>query len=140
MSNFFNNKNSQGRKSVREKSTYYCKFGFTVVHQCKHLFFSNCDNEETHIGYNIGFVLSGYNIYFGNPIVTRPATIDPGYRLPIYKAEYNGSTTQDQQHCIPEGMSVLSCGGTCVFDFSTTKMNSTKTYLDTLTLKAQYIY
>ena len=28
-SNFFINKNSQGRKSVREKSTYSRKFGFT---------------------------------------------------------------------------------------------------------------
>ena len=28
---FFISKNYQGRKSVREKSTYYCKFGFTKV-------------------------------------------------------------------------------------------------------------
>ena len=27
-SNFFINKSSQGRKSVHEKSTHYCKFGF----------------------------------------------------------------------------------------------------------------
>ena len=28
-SNFFINKNSQGRKYVREKSTYFLKFGFS---------------------------------------------------------------------------------------------------------------
>ena len=30
-SNFFINKNSQGRKSVREKSTYSLKFGFSNI-------------------------------------------------------------------------------------------------------------
>ena len=36
ISNFLINKNSQGRKSVREKSTYYCKFGFTKVSRPKY--------------------------------------------------------------------------------------------------------
>ena len=32
-SNFFINKNSQGRKSVREKSTYSLKFGFMSLNK-----------------------------------------------------------------------------------------------------------
>ena len=80
---------------------------------------------------NIGYVLAGYDIYFGNPKSTEEE-IDPGYRLPIFQAEYNGSASQDTRYCIPEGMSVLSCRGSCRLDFVTTNINSTKTYLKNL--------
>ena len=80
---------------------------------------------------NIGYVLAGYDIYFGNPKSTEEE-IDPGYRLPIFQAEYKGSASQDTRHCIPEGMSVLSCRGSCLLEFSTTRINSTKTYLKNL--------
>ena len=100
------------------------------------LFFSDCEIDDTQWTRNIGYVLSGYDIYHGNPLVTRPASIDPGLRLPIFKASYEGSTTQDQEHCVPEGMSVLDCAGTCNFYFSTTIIRSTKTYNDTLQIYA----
>ena len=111
-------------------------YGKRIKINARFSFFSDCEIEDTQWTRNIGYVLSGYNIYYGNPIVTRPASIDPGHRLPIFKANYEGGTTQDQEHCTPEGMSVLDCGGTCIFDFSTTIIKSTKTYLDTLEIYA----
>ena len=83
---------------------------------------------------NIGYILAGYNVFFGNPAPTKEI-IDPGYRLPIFKAEYKGSTSQDTRYCIPEGMSVLSCRGSCLLDFSTTTIKSNKTYLENLAFK-----
>ena len=41
---------------------------------------------------NIGYVLSGYDIYRGNPIPTYDI-VDPGTRSLIFAAEYNGDMT-----------------------------------------------
>ena len=59
--------------------------------------------------------------------------------MPIFKAEYKGDTTQDQQHCIPEGMSVLDCEGTCNMKFSTNIIKATRTYLETLEIFAEVV-
>ena len=43
---------------------------------------------------NIADVLSGYDIYYGNPMPTGNIHKDPGFRQLIFNAEYNGATTQ----------------------------------------------
>ena len=70
----------------------------------------DCEADNAPQLSNIGYVLTGYDIYFGNPIASELLS-DPGIRQPIFSAEYTGSTTQDSRYCIPEGMSVLSCKG-----------------------------
>ena len=52
---------------------------------------------------NIDYALSGYDFYFGNPTPAKaPAPpIDPGFRQNIFKAVYDGSTTDDGRYCRP---------------------------------------
>ena len=52
---------------------------------------------------NIGYLMKGYDIYFGNPL---SEVSDPGFRDPIFKAEYDGTTTPDGRYCVP-GMCAL---------------------------------
>ena len=61
-----------------------------------------CDSTDSKMK-NIDFVLSGYDLYFGNPMPAKAPTppIDPGFREPIFKAVYDGSTTSDERYCIP---------------------------------------
>ena len=67
---------------------------------------------------NIGYILSGYDLYYGNPIPT-DSIVDPGFRSPIFSAEYNGSHTADYRYCTPDGLSILSCPGSCSINFHT---------------------
>ena len=56
-----------------------------------------CD-EVNHKMRNIGYLMKGYDIYFGNPL---SEVSDPGFRDPIFKAEYDGTTTPDGRYCVP---------------------------------------
>ena len=76
---------------------------------------------------NIGYVLSGYDIYNGNPRYTEEVS-DPGFRSQIFTAEYTGETTADGRYCSPDGLSILSCDGNCVFDFNTDIIYGTNSY------------
>ena len=43
---------------------------------------------------NIGYVMSGYDIYFGNPIPLYDI-VDPGTRSLVFSTEYLGDMTPD---------------------------------------------
>ena len=51
---------------------------------------------------NIGTLLKGYNILYGNPYQT-DASVDPGFRYDIFIAKYNGKVTADGASILPEG-------------------------------------
>ena len=56
-----------------------------------------CD-EVDHKMRNIGYLMKGYDIYFGNPL---SGVSDPGMRDPIFEASYDGRTTPDGRYCVP---------------------------------------
>ena len=62
---------------------------------------------------NIGFLLSGYDVMFGNPLPTLAwgvLTSDPGFRLPIFSSDFSkGQMTQDIQYVVPNA---------CQFDYA----------------------
>ena len=43
-----------------------------------------------------------------------------------------GDTTSDYRYCIPEGLNVLSCGGSCLLNFNTKIISGNKTYYESL--------
>ena len=54
--------------------------------------------------------------------------MDPGFRTPIFAAEYNGETTQDYRYCTPDGLSILDCKGSCDLNFQTDIIYGTYSY------------
>ena len=53
---------------------------------------------------NLGYVLDGYDIFYGNPLSTGTAgaTPDPGFRDGIFNATYHGKVTPDDMYSVPE--------------------------------------
>jgi MAC/Perforin domain len=90
---------------------------------------------------NIGFLLAGYDIIYGNPLPTSASgvlTSDPGFRLPIFDADFSrAETTQDLRYLVPDGLSVRSCTGTCSLSFTSSIMETTSQYRDQLEVKAK---
>merc|ERR1711936_1374633 len=76
---------------------------------------------------NIGYVLSGYDIYRGNPVPTYDI-VDPGTRSLIFAAEHNGDMTPDYRYCTPEGISLLKCSGNWQLSFQTDFISGTYSY------------
>ena len=74
---------------------------------------------------NIGYILDGYDIFYGNPLTTgtSAAIPDPGFRLQtIFKAVYSGNVTPDQRYVVPDGMEIRSCSGDCRMMFGSSKI------------------
>ena len=96
---------------------------------------------------NIGYMMSGYDIYYGNPKPTFDI-VDPGFRALIFAAEYNGDMTPDYRcqklivkniysivnarYCTPAGISVLSCSGSCKLTFNAEFVFGTYSYHEDL--------
>lgn len=89
---------------------------------------------------NIGYVLDGYDIYFGNPARTgvSGSVPDPGFKhQPIFEASYSeGNVTPDGRFKIPDGMDVISCGGDCSMQFTSKSMSGLQSYTSSLDVKA----
>ena len=58
--------------------------------------------------------------------------MDPGFRSPIFKAEYNGETTADYRYCTPDGMAMSTCRGNCRASFETKMIYGTYSYYKSL--------
>ena len=98
-----------------------------------------CSGFEAPLMNNIGYVLSGYDIYYGNPVPTSGnSLVDPGFRAQIFETEYNGETSADNRYCTPDGLSVLSCDGNCAFSFNTEIIKGTHSYYNKLTTGAKF--
>jgi len=94
----------------------------------------SCEDADAPRMNNIGYVMSGYDIYYGNPVPTYDI-VDPGFRALIFNAEYNGDMTPDYRYCTPEGISLLSCSGNCALTFSTDFIYGTYSYHEDLSGK-----
>jgi len=82
---------------------------------------------------NIGYLFRGYNLMFGNPLPTEGATIDPGFRQPIFKAAYKShKVTPDNRYIQPDGTSIQDCGGSCSMSFQTKEIMDAKSYQSSL--------
>ena len=78
---------------------------------------------------NLGYVLRGYDIYFGNPNMVKKGSPDPGYKDPIFKAVYQQSkTSPDGRYAVPKGMSILSCENTCSLNFNSERITGTHSF------------
>ena len=90
---------------------------------------------------NVGFLLSGYDILFGNPLPTSASgvlTSDPGFRSPVFVADYSeAQTTQDRRYLVPGGLAVRSCTGTCSLSFTSNIIESALQYQERLGVKAK---
>ena len=96
--------------------------------------FPNADDPTPKIMPNIGYVLDGYDIIYGNPLKTSP-TPDPGFRQSIFQATYSGKITPDQLYTVPDGMEIKSCSGTCSTTFGSSLISGTKSYKSLLDMK-----
>ena len=89
---------------------------------------------------NIGYVLDGYDVYFGNPSRTgvSGSVPDPGFRnQPIFEAKYSkGKVTPDGRFLVPDGMNIISCAGDCTMSFTSKKMSGIESYASHLDVKA----
>jgi len=94
----------------------------------------SCEDADAPRMNNIGYVMSGYDIYFGNPVPTYDI-VDPGFRSLVFAAEYNGDMTPDYRYCTPEGISLLSCSGNCALTFNTDFIFGTYSYNEDLSGK-----
>ena len=82
---------------------------------------------------NIGYLLSGYDIFYGNPVPSFDnELVDPGFRQPVFTAEYKGDMSQDYRYCIPDGLTILKCVGNCDLSFSTDIIYGTYSYEEKL--------
>ena len=59
-------------------------------------FCRDCTDPDSPKMNNIGYVMSGYDIYFGNPIPIYDI-VDPGTKSLVFAAEYNGDLTPDNR-------------------------------------------
>jgi len=91
----------------------------------------NCEDADAPRMNNIGYMMSGYDIYYGNPKPTYDI-VDPGFRALIFAAEYNGDMTPDYRYCTPDGISLLSCSGSCQLTFTTEFVFGTYSYHEDL--------
>lgn len=82
---------------------------------------------------NIQYVLSGYNVMFGNPMPTDQLGIDPGFKEQIFEANYtSGTLSADKRWLQPSGLLITNCKGTCNFQFRSTEIAGQKSYQDRL--------
>jgi hypothetical protein len=88
---------------------------------------------------NIGYLLAGYDIMYGNPMPTDgQALVDPGFRQPVFAADYTDSPlTPDQRYLIPKGTTATDCSGSCSLHFQSTEIMGTHSYQSSLEVKAE---
>ena len=85
---------------------------------------------------NIGYLLKGYDIMFGNPIVDSKLLVDPGFREVVFDTVYDGdSLTSDNRYLQPKGTSVVTCAGSCTMDYTSTEIMGASSYQNTLSEK-----
>jgi len=76
------------------------------------------------------YVISGYDIFLGNPDPTRGA-VDKGFRNRVFKANY-GSELSPDGTALPEGITALQCQGSCSLATQVQEIMSMEDYYDFL--------
>ena len=83
---------------------------------------------------NIGYLFKGYNVIQGNPL--DPSGADPGFKAPIFKAEFAGDRrTADQNYKIPDNSDVIAKTA-CSMSASVNTIMTQSEYQQDLSLKA----
>jgi len=86
---------------------------------------------------NIGYIFMGYDIMYGNPLQVSGLPVDPGFKEPVFLADYTkGSTTADKRYLEPDGTSIIDCSASCSFKFGSTEMSGQKSYQESIERKA----
>lgn len=80
---------------------------------------------------NIGYLLSGYDIYHGNPLSFKGVPGDPGLRQQIFDVQYNGGMSADGRYCVPDGL-LIRQDISCNLNFITEFLTGTKKYTEEL--------
>jgi len=90
------------------------------------------DMDKPALFTNMGKVVSGYNIYQGNPMPTA-AGVDPGIiGRPLFDMSYaQGQKTGDMRHLVPDGYSVTKVVG-CSLNFASKVISSNQDYEESL--------
>ena len=85
---------------------------------------------------DIGNLLKGYDLMYGNPLPTGSLPLDPGFREPVFQASYaGGSLTPDQRYKQPDGTIITSCSGVCSLHFDATAIAGARSYSNSLEKK-----
>ena len=105
--------------------------------------------DDGHKMPDIGYILRGYDMYYGNPLPTGEwhfiprffitdifiptgGPVDKGFQSAIFEANYDeGITTADGRYCIPEGMDIVACSG-CALSFGHEFFTGAKKYSEKL--------
>jgi hypothetical protein len=75
----------------------------------------------------MAYVLSGYDVYLGNPSPTR-GWIDPGFKHQIFDARYSGKRTVDGNGELPDGVTALQCTGSCSLQADVSSISGSSSY------------
>jgi hypothetical protein len=73
----------------------------------------------------LAYVLSGYDVYLGNPSPTS-AMIDPGFQSKIFDERYSGTTMDGKG--VPDGVTALQCTGSCSLDAHVSTISGASSY------------
>ena len=83
---------------------------------------------------NVGYAFRGYNIIIGNPFHA-DTDGDPGFKLPIFKAEQFGRKNADMSFLLPEGIYGYK-KEICKLDSDSKEISNEKMYQDDLLVRA----
>mmetsp|Transcript_66721 Transcript_66721/g.77435 ORF Transcript_66721/g.77435 Transcript_66721/m.77435 type:complete len:535 (+) Transcript_66721:27-1631(+) len=84
---------------------------------------------------NIGKVFSGYDLIKANPDpINEYGGIDPGFRRPIFKTEYEDDVTSDYRYKVPKGVDIDSILN-CQLNFDTKIIFGSSSYSDSVKSK-----
>lgn len=84
---------------------------------------------------NIGYLLKGYDVFYGNPMPTGGTLEDPGYRQMIFDAKYSGRKTSDERYQVPDGVEIEKAES-CSYTFGSSFITGQKSYSESLGIKA----
>jgi hypothetical protein len=81
----------------------------------------------------LDYVMSGYDIFFGNPRPSKGA-VDTGFRNRIFKDAYSGGASfhDNRGTPLPDGITTLPCDGSCSFDSTVQSLETLGEYYDFL--------
>lgn len=92
-------------------------------------------NQETAHLKNIDYLLSGYNVFYGNPFPTS-GSVDPGFRKKIFLASYvKKLRTGDKRFIIPDGLEMQK-NDACDMSMTNTEITGETSFKNTLSVEA----
>lgn len=111
-----------------------------AIAQCLHGFAESSEvvddevvDDDLKVLPNVGYLLSGYNIFKGNP-QTSMAGVDPGFTsATIYESVVSGRTTSDKRYSVPDNTTIKKDYG-CALSFASAVTFKSSEYEDNMKL------